>query len=346
MKVTTLHRYLVLFLLAVVLALPTVSPARTHGSATSDDGFLLSINDSRIVTLRLEIFDHASQRIFDSGPVVGPDVRVEPSALAVSEEDPELSYELRGWDAEGRLVLSQISALSKGTSLISAIQFDTIPSGTKILSPTIGLNGSVDVQQHLTVNQSVRTNELRNSNGGSFFGTCPAGSSIRSIGATGSVSCETDDVGSASGDDLGDHVATRNLDMGSHEINFDDASVILRSDGNAQLRTGNFGHTFMIRGGDTPVHDIMQFRDAFDAVKLRVNGAGRLMFLGGQKVCSVFTGTWRSSLLVSDGWTAATCANYQNLIASGGNYQLYCLFDNGYSFGNPGGGVPSNNCGW
>lgn len=351
MKIPTAsHPALVTAILVVLFS--TVPAWSDPGQNTAEGAIQVTINDERVSTVRLEIFDGSSTRLFDSGPITGRVVQLSEADLAAIAEPmragegptfESLNYEIRAWDAGGKLVLSQLAALPEGAGTISSIDFQTIPPNTVFGAATITLAGDVLAQQDLTVNQSLRTSQLRNLGGGNFVGSCASGSSIRTISATGGVVCEIDDTGGS--DNLGNHTATQDLDMSSHAILFDNDVDMLRTDGNAQLKTGDIGHTLMIKGGDA-VSDIAQFRDVMDVIKLRVNGSGRLMFLAGQKVCSVFKGEWRTSLLVSDGWTAATCDSYQNTISSSGEYQLFCLFDNGYSFGSIAGGIPSPNCGW
>ena len=125
----------------------------------------------------------------------------------------------------------------------------------------------------------------------------------------------------------------------------------IRSQSGASIETGNNGNTFHFRASPFPGAAIASFWDSTGAPKLMVDEAGLLRFLGGQKMCRIYPhglNPWNSTILVPGGWTPATCAAYRNsILGSGnGNYQLWCLFDTGYSVGPPNGGSPSPNCGW
>lgn len=65
-----------------------------------------------------------------------------------------------------------------------------------------------------------------------------------------------------------------------------------------------------------------------------------------QKACSVFTDKqFRDTTIVPATWTKETCEKFRGA-ASATTYQLACIFQNDISFGAPGGGLPSQNCGW
>jgi hypothetical protein len=65
-----------------------------------------------------------------------------------------------------------------------------------------------------------------------------------------------------------------------------------------------------------------------------------------QKLCRVIVpNMFTFSTLVPSGWTSATCANF--MANSGGlQFQLGCIFENGFSLGGINGGIPSPNCSW
>jgi hypothetical protein len=71
---------------------------------------------------------------------------------------------------------------------------------------------------------------------------------------------------------------------------------------------------------------------------------------GRHKVCSaVAPGNYRDSIEVDDNWSITTCVGWVQSVnagLSGSTGQLGCLFDNGFSWGSQGFGVPSPNCGW
>jgi hypothetical protein len=67
---------------------------------------------------------------------------------------------------------------------------------------------------------------------------------------------------------------------------------------------------------------------------------------GGSKICSVYvTNTWRDSVNVGPAFTKQACIDYMT-VEGGTQYQLACLYSNGIGFGQPGGGLPAQNCGW
>lgn len=67
---------------------------------------------------------------------------------------------------------------------------------------------------------------------------------------------------------------------------------------------------------------------------------------GAHKMCSGFTaGSSRDTIIVSN-WHPNMCWSWAASISSG-TWQLGCITDTSYSWGNPGGGLPPNNsCGW
>jgi hypothetical protein len=65
-----------------------------------------------------------------------------------------------------------------------------------------------------------------------------------------------------------------------------------------------------------------------------------------QKVCSPVVGNqWRDTVIVPATWTKETCNNYRGQLGASA-YNLACIFENSYSFGDNNGGIPSPNCGW
>lgn len=67
---------------------------------------------------------------------------------------------------------------------------------------------------------------------------------------------------------------------------------------------------------------------------------------GGIKVCSVVTpGQWRTDMVVPHGWRNDDCEAFRSHTI-GSFYQLGCLYDWGFSFGTPNGGLPPQDCGW
>lgn len=67
---------------------------------------------------------------------------------------------------------------------------------------------------------------------------------------------------------------------------------------------------------------------------------------GTHKMCSGFvSGNYRDTILVPSAWSSGMC---QSWVASTGtsSWQIGCVFDWGYSWGTPNGGLPPSNCGW
>ncbi len=384
----------------MLLAAPTLLSSSDSVLSPSEQNLLrIGLTDDRIENVRVEMFDVASHlRVYDSGIRSGRRVEIELPAELTSSDAVALTVELRAWDVEGNLVLSQISSFQPSEGpLISSIGFEIIPAGFGILATPITLESDVDVTGGLDVAGALSASEIRASGGGPFFAVCPPNSSIRSINPDGTVACEMDD----GGDNLGNHTADFDLQMGSHSLLFD-KGIGLRAAGGGQFKTGPMGMTFMFFAGG-PTGDIAQFRDDGSVLKLAINnegmanfanglglsadGGARLLtgpggqtfqfyaggpagnianfkdvsgvlklavkpngnlgFNGGQKVCSVFDGFGRSSIIASAGWTAGTCSSYRAaVLPGGGNYQLACVFDTSFSFGPANGGAPTPNCGW
>jgi hypothetical protein len=66
----------------------------------------------------------------------------------------------------------------------------------------------------------------------------------------------------------------------------------------------------------------------------------------GTKICSVFIpGNWRDSINVPQGWTPGMCINFMRSVGAT-HYHLGCAFYSGFTWGEPNGGSPNNNCGW
>jgi hypothetical protein len=77
--------------------------------------------------------------------------------------------------------------------------------------------------------------------------------------------------------------------------------------------------------------------------KLDVNGPIKF---NSQKFCrATVPGMFSFSTLVPSSWTSGTCSNF---MASAGalQFQLGCIFENNFSIGTSGGGIPNPNCGW
>lgn len=68
---------------------------------------------------------------------------------------------------------------------------------------------------------------------------------------------------------------------------------------------------------------------------------------GTNKVCSaVVQGNFRDSIVVSQGWSATTCAGWAWSVGAT-EWQLGCLWENGFNWGTLNGGIPwGNYCNW
>src|SRR3954468_4113323 len=71
---------------------------------------------------------------------------------------------------------------------------------------------------------------------------------------------------------------------------------------------------------------------------------------GVHKVCSaIVPSNYRDSIEVDNNWSITTCIGWVQSVnagSPGSTGQLGCLFDNGFSWGSQGFGVPSPDCGW
>ncbi len=184
-----------------LLATPVISSATPDAS---EPVHRISVQQEDVQSFRLEVFaDQGRERIYDSGIVTGHQIELQNGDIPAGVDD--LVYELRTWDAEGRLVGSHMSRL--GADPISSISFEQIPSPLQVVGGSIELQGPVDVDGDLSVAGTTRTAGLTDSVGGAFFGTCAAASAIRSIDTDGTVQCES------TGDNLGNHQATSNIQL-------------------------------------------------------------------------------------------------------------------------------------
>lgn len=116
----------------------------------------------------------------------------------------------------------------------------------------------------------------------------------------------------------------------------------LVSPGGARLQSGYLGGTFQFHSGGSD-KAIAHFRDHQDQLRVQVENHGVTFW--GQKMCSVYTGTWRDTIVVSASWPVSSCAIFKNNMGAT-NYQLACLHSDHVSFGAPNGGIPPVNCGW
>lgn len=311
--------------------------------AETGDILTVSADDAGVASMRVEIFGaESSHPAYDSGIVIGSEHTVPLAELDVPSSKGRIYLEVRAWDAAGELVSSQVSDLrSRGIGEIASINFEVIPGDTRVIGSPISLQGNVDITGGLT------TPELRQTGGGPFFGTCPVGSSIRQIQPNGAVTCEDDTAGG--NDNLGNHVASQILQMGSNWIDFS-SGFGMRSAAGARVETGPEGRTFHFRAGpaaDPATADIARFRDQNNQVVLSLPQAGSFHFIKGHKICRVFNigAGWSDTLLVSGGWTFTNCSNYASATGATG-WAPGCLFNTGFSLGTGGPAAPSPNCGW
>lgn len=89
----------------------------------------------------------------------------------------------------------------------------------------------------VVVSGAVRSLELRQLAGAPFFEPCALGSAIRSIAVDGTVTCQSVE---GSGDDLGNHLATQNIQLNGNLLSGDgdDEGIWISSAGNVGI--GNF----------------------------------------------------------------------------------------------------------
>jgi hypothetical protein len=325
------------------------SGVEVTGDVGSDAEYLrIQVRDARVKSLRVEVFDGEGGAVYDSGIVAEGsfDLPLEEVWARVESQDA-LALEIRAWDYRGELLVSQLTrGVNLGEDVISTIQFDSIPGNTTLLGESITLSGDVLVNGSLDAASGIQTSSIQASGGGSFFGTCGAGSSIRSINASGAVTCEFDDVGGGGGgDNLGNHTATTNLQMGSNMILFD-IEHGLRGAGGGEVKTGPLGRTFQFFAGASGA-DSARFWNSAGALRIAIPEEGGLDFWGGQKVCSVYDGSGRHSILAGASWTTSDCNDYRVATAPEGAYQVFCVFHDGFSFGGANGTAPpARNCGW
>lgn len=325
--------------------MPGLCPVSLSAGASLADGNLtIEVDDPDVSAVRFEIFDaRTSQRYFDSGIVQDSNLVIPADALGELEQSDRILIEVRTWDHAGELVSSQvINVRPQRIGAITSINFEQIPPGTSMTAPSIELQGDVAVTGSLTPTTILQPG------GGTFFGTCSAGSSIRSIAPDGTVTCEIDSVGSG-GDNLGNHTATRILNMGVHWIDFFHNFGIRSTPGGAEIATGTMGRTFQFKAGaaaNPAESSIAHFNDQNNMLALAIPQSGSIRYIKGQKICRVWVaGGWSDTLIASGGWSAANCSNYATATGAS-SWAIGCLFDNGTSQGSGGANLPSPNCGW
>ncbi len=326
-------------LLFTVYALGLVSLAEAaEPKVTATDSLLVELEHDGIENYRFELFSSDGSRVYDSGLVSGTvTLDLDP---AVRSKVADLRFEIRAWDETGELVFSQISAL--GNSEIFSINFEVVPGDTTLLGTAITLDGDVDVSGGLDVTGAISTSQLVDGFGGNFFGTCPTGQLAQAINSDGSLVCMTDQTG---GDNLGDHVATTTLDMGSHRILLNGSTdVHFASTDNARFGTGSGGKTFFMQGADS-ASDAAFFQRHDGLITLRISNEGRFKFINGQKICTAHDTSPHNTILVGDLWTSSTCSSFAVAMGAA-SYRLGCLTEAGVFLGSVGGGLPSPNCGW
>ncbi|MEM6456771.1 MAG: hypothetical protein AAF772_16895 [Acidobacteriota bacterium] len=332
-------------LLTALLAPALLAAPRAVADEDDATRVAIALSDARVASVRLEIFDAAGATVADSGLIDGRALTLDLVDADVDASSAPWRAELRAWDAQGDLVVSQLSSVAPARGLqLSRIDFDLLPAGLALGGGTISLESNTDVTGDLTVTGSVRTGNLQNSAGGSFFGSCPSGQAIRTIAPTGSVACETVGSGGGGGDNLGNHQATTTLNMGFNWIQ-SSGGFGIRSPQGAEVKTGPEGSTFMFRAGTRPDGDIGQFRTVSDQLALAVLDDGQLDFVAGAKLCIISFGSVSDAVMPSGGWTTATCSQYA-AARGASSIRLGCLFRTSFSLGANGGGAPSPNCGW
>lgn len=319
---------------------------QTYDISPSD--FVISVDSAggRIAAMRLEIFDAVSgESLFDTGIEEGTSLRISPELRGVGSGS---MYELRAWDRRGDLVLSQGGKLlPEDPDQTFSIGFDVVPAGTSF----VGGGAPIVLDSDVEVNGSLSTTALQKPGGGAFFGACATGTSIREIQPDGAVTCEVDDIGGGGGgDDLGNHLATQTLVMGSHWAQFNTGFGI-RSSVGAEVKTGPEGRTFLFQPAanlPSSLTDIARFNDQNGVLTIGVPQEGSFKFSRGHKVCRALdAGTNRSdSIIASASWNADTCSGFANSVGLD-SFQLVCVRENGFSFGavnSP--APPAVNCGW
>ncbi|WP_152621151.1 hypothetical protein [Bradyrhizobium japonicum] len=66
----------------------------------------------------------------------------------------------------------------------------------------------------------------------------------------------------------------------------------------------------------------------------------------GQKLCSAWVkNTYRDSMIVPQQWKIDTCKKFMVAI-SANLFQVGCVYEDRIAWGDEGGGVPADNCGW
>lgn len=145
-----------LALACVVPVLAASSPAAATrplsevvvSQAQDGEAVIFEVRDPQVTQLEVEIFAGDGGRLlFDSGRRPALPVRWE----GMHATTAPLRLQIRGWDAEGRLVLHHLATRSVA-ELIAAIPFETVPAGTDLVAgaSSITLDAPTNVTGDLT----------------------------------------------------------------------------------------------------------------------------------------------------------------------------------------------------
>ncbi len=144
--------FMVLIFTVLIFVAPTGVWAQSQELDTGfqEERILVELASERVDRLRLEAFDVSGRRIYDTGVKPGRSLELAGLDSQTWEGEPA-SFELRAWDAEGELVLSQVSSLDgrEGGEQIFSVHFDVIPAGLQFGGAPIILGGRVNVQGDL-----------------------------------------------------------------------------------------------------------------------------------------------------------------------------------------------------
>lgn len=132
------------------------------------------------------------------------------------------------------------------------------------------------------------------------------------------------------------------LDIEDGDIEVDGNRGIV-AEGGAKMYFGPNGQGLRFRRGGTDGNHAI-FEDANGNAKVVLTNLGALQFAQ-QKFCTIHTSSWKDTIMVPAFSAPALCDVWRSAYGAT-SYQLGFMSSDSVTFGAPGGGIPSPNCGW